>query len=78
MIGIKLQTLMFLSFTSRMKNAEYTKKTRRLKDITYEFQKTFRKPLHFQRFLDREKAAFSAFLAGQSEPIELLGEKESE
>lgn len=58
-----------------MSDASYTRKACRLqKRLSSEFEQTFNKGLHFQRFLKREEKGFHDFLAQQSEPILLFNE----
>ncbi len=59
-----------------MKDKEYIKKERKLTPIANEFNKTFGKRLHFQRFLASEADKFYQFVSLQSEPILILGGKQ--
>jgi len=56
----------------KMKDAGFVKKVRILPSIAQEFNKTFNKPLHFQRFVAEETISFSDFIARQSEPLLIL------
>lgn len=54
------------------KDKEYIKKERKLTHIAKEFNRTFGKQLHFQRFLASESDEFQHFVSMQSEPITIL------
>ena len=58
-----------------MADKEYTRKERRLAPVSRDFEKTFQKPLHFQRFLATEVEAFREFISKQSEPVLVISDE---
>ncbi|MBI2831107.1 MAG: hypothetical protein HYX79_02490 [Chloroflexi bacterium] len=55
-----------------MNDKEYVKKERKLTPIAKDFNRTFGKRLHFQRYLASESNEFERFVSMQSEPISIL------
>ncbi len=57
---------------------DYAKKERRLRLLVKEFERTFGKNLHVQRFLASESDKFLDFIGKQSEPILIMGGVDNE
>lgn len=55
-----------------MKDKEYIAKERKLRPIAEQFNNTFGKEIHFQRFLASESDKFQVFISRQSKPISIL------
>jgi predicted nucleotidyltransferase len=55
-----------------MKDKEYIKKERKLTAIAEQFNETFGKQIHFQRFLASESGEFQRFISMQSASISIL------
>lgn len=55
-----------------MKDKEYVKNEHKLQPLVIEFNKTFGKQLHFQRFLASESDSFNKFISKQSEPLLII------